>query len=73
MKDPYNLRLTLSINGKVVQNETTGGRHYKIEDIIEFVSGYMTLNPGDLILTVTPDGVGPIKPGDVVSGKLTTE
>ena len=47
--------------------------HYKIDDMIEYVSQFMTLNPGDLLLTGTPDGVGPISPGDNVLGKLTSE
>ena len=39
---------------------------YKIPKLIEYISTYMTLNKGDLIYTGTPDGVGPVKPGDLV-------
>jgi acylpyruvate hydrolase len=70
IKDPYALELHLQINGKTVQRDITGNMHYKIEDIIEYVSKYMTLNEGDLILTGTPDGVGPICVGDKVEGRL---
>lgn len=44
--------------------------NYKIEDIIEYISQVMTLNPGDLILTGTPAGVGPIRSGDVLESTL---
>ena len=44
--------------------------HFKIDDILSFASQYMTVNEGDIILTGTPEGVGPIKPGDKVEGKL---
>lgn len=44
--------------------------HFKIDDIIAFVSQFVTINEGDIILTGTPEGVGPIKPGDQVQGFL---
>lgn len=44
--------------------------HFKIDDIISYTSQYVTINEGDIILTGTPEGVGPIKPGDRVSGFL---
>jgi acylpyruvate hydrolase len=43
---------------------------HKIPQIIEFVSRFMTLNPGDLILTGTPHGVGPFAAGDEVTARL---
>ena len=71
VKDPYQLDLHLQINGKTVQKDVTGNMYYKIDDIIEFVSRFITLNDGDLILMGTPDGVGPMKPGDHIDGKLS--
>lgn len=44
--------------------------HFKIKDQIEYVSNYMTLNPGDLFLTGTPEGVGSIKEGDHLIARL---
>jgi 2-keto-4-pentenoate hydratase/2-oxohepta-3-ene-1,7-dioic acid hydratase in catechol pathway len=43
---------------------------FSVEQIIEFVSKIMTLEPGDLIMTGTPEGVGEIKKGDVLKAKL---
>jgi 2-keto-4-pentenoate hydratase/2-oxohepta-3-ene-1,7-dioic acid hydratase in catechol pathway len=69
--DPYRLTLELKINGNPRQRGLVGSMHYKIHDIIEYVSRVMTLNPGDLILTGTPAGVGPIRSGDVLECNLT--
>jgi acylpyruvate hydrolase len=68
--DPYNLLLHLKINGKTVQKDNTGGMHYKIDDLVEYISQFVTLNEGDLILTGTPEGVGPVRMGDEVDGRL---
>ena len=82
IEDPHNLELKLRVNDKVTQNDNTGNMHFKIPDIIEFISSYMTLVPGDIIITGTPDGinklyrqililgVGPIKPGDEVHAQI---
>lgn len=43
---------------------------FKLPKLIEYISSYMTLNKGDVILTGTPSGVGPIKPGDEVKAYL---
>ena len=45
---------------------------FSIGELIEFISGIMTLLPGDVILTGTPDGVGPVVPGDEVHVKIDT-
>lgn len=68
--DPYSLLLHLQINGKTVQKDLTGNMHYKIDELIHYASQYMTLNEGDLILTGTPEGVGPVRVGDEVDGRL---
>lgn len=47
--------------------------HFKIDEIIAYVSQFYTINEGDIILTGTPEGVGPIKPGDAVAGYLRDE
>jgi acylpyruvate hydrolase len=44
--------------------------HFKIPDMLAFVSDYVTLNPGDLILTGTPSGIGPVKFGDKLKANL---
>jgi len=73
VKDPHNLELTLSINGQIRQMDNTGNMHYKIGETLEFLTNYVTLNPGDLILTGTPHGIGPIKVGDKLKADLKQE
>jgi len=54
------------LNGTEVQRGNTGDMIFPIPFLISYISRIMTLNPGDVISTGTPRGVGPIKPGDVV-------
>ena len=68
--NPYDLFLELTINGNLKQRGRTGEMHYKIGDIIEYISRSITLKPGDLILTGTPAGVGPVHHGDVLESYL---
>ena len=68
--DPNNLDLTLKVNGKLRQSSNTKYMIYPVERIIEFISGVMTLDPGDLIMTGTPEGVGEIVAGNVLEAKL---
>ncbi|MFG6117996.1 fumarylacetoacetate hydrolase family protein [Thalassobacillus sp. B23F22_16] len=62
--DPNHVDIKLSINGEVRQHSNTNDLIHKIEDLIVKVTEVMTLNPGDVIITGTPSGVGPLKPGD---------
>jgi 2-keto-4-pentenoate hydratase/2-oxohepta-3-ene-1,7-dioic acid hydratase in catechol pathway len=64
--DPGALRLKTFLNGKLVQSGTTANLIFPIPFLIRFLSGIMTLNPGDIIATGTPAGVGPTAPGDRV-------
>ncbi|KII88232.1 hypothetical protein PLICRDRAFT_41378 [Plicaturopsis crispa FD-325 SS-3] len=64
--DPHNLTLSLKINGVFKQKGTTSDLIFPIPRIIEHVSSIMTIEEGDLILTGTPSGVGPLAPGDNV-------
>lgn len=69
--DPSDVRITTRVNGEVRQDSST---RYMIFDVFELVaeaSRYMTLEPGDVIATGTPPGVGPLRPGDVV--EITVE
>jgi len=65
--DPSNLAIRLTVNGEVRQEGNTAQMVFNVYQLIEAVTAVMTLLPGDVILTGTPPGVGPIKPGDVVS------
>lgn len=68
--DPSNLAIELELDGKIKQSSNTSKMIKKPEEIVSFVSGIMTLRPGDLILTGTPSGVGPMKPGSVVAVRI---
>jgi 2-keto-4-pentenoate hydratase/2-oxohepta-3-ene-1,7-dioic acid hydratase in catechol pathway len=64
--DPAGIRLKTFLNGKLVQSGTTANLIFSIPELIVFLSRIMTLNPGDIIATGTPAGVGPVAPGDRV-------
>ena len=64
--DPMDLKLSTTVNGKVVQEGTTRDMIFDIPYLVEYLTGIMTLYPGDLILTGTPQGVVYLNPGDVV-------
>jgi 2-keto-4-pentenoate hydratase/2-oxohepta-3-ene-1,7-dioic acid hydratase in catechol pathway len=65
--DPTDLDIRTEVNGEVKQHSRTSLMIHDIGAIIEWISAVMTLLPGDLILTGTPEGVGPIEHGDTVS------
>lgn len=62
-----NIDLFLEKNGTMVQQGNTKNMIFKIDYLVSYVSGFFTLNPGDIILTGTPEGVGPIQKGDVLT------
>ena len=64
--DPMNLALRTYVNGELAQEGNTRDMIFGIPFLIEYFSSFMTLQPGDLILTGTPDGVVDCRPGDVV-------
>ena len=64
--DPMNLRLRSWVNGELKQDGNTGDMVHSIPALIAHLSSFMTLNPGDLILTGTPDGVADSKVGDEI-------
>jgi 2,4-diketo-3-deoxy-L-fuconate hydrolase len=64
--DPDAVPISLSVNGQMRQNSTTANLIYGIRKLIAFGSSFYTLLPGDVIYTGTPEGVGPVKPGDVM-------
>jgi 2-keto-4-pentenoate hydratase/2-oxohepta-3-ene-1,7-dioic acid hydratase in catechol pathway len=65
--DPADLDIRTEVNGEVKQHSRTSLMIHDIGAIVEWISAVMTLLPGDLILTGTPEGVGPIEDGDTVS------
>ncbi|MDI3299114.1 MAG: fumarylacetoacetate hydrolase family protein [Bacillota bacterium] len=65
--DPSGRAIRTLVNGEVRQEGNTGDLLFDVAYLVRFVSQVMTLEPGDVILTGTPAGVGPIVAGDVVS------
>ncbi|MGE0718695.1 MAG: fumarylacetoacetate hydrolase family protein [Alphaproteobacteria bacterium] len=66
IKDPQNLKMTLAVNGKLMQNGSTATMIFDVATLVSHLSEFMTLMPGDLISTGTPPGVGSgIKPNPV--------
>ena len=64
--NPMALALQTTVNGKRTQSGNTRDMVFDLPFLIEYFSSFMTLNPGDLILTGTPDGVVDCQPGDVI-------
>jgi len=64
---PVRLALECRVNGRLRQRSNTKNLLFDIPAIIEFVSRHITLEPGDVISTGTPEGIGPIKHGDTIS------
>jgi 2-keto-4-pentenoate hydratase/2-oxohepta-3-ene-1,7-dioic acid hydratase in catechol pathway len=67
VSDPHNIQLRLWVNGQPRQDGNTRDMIWNIPKLIEYASHVMTLYPGDVISTGTPDGVGPLAPGDEVT------
>jgi len=64
--DPGKLELWLTVNGEQRQRSSTSRMVYDVPRLIEYASSFYTLHPGDLIFSGTPEGVGPVKPGDEI-------
>jgi 5-oxopent-3-ene-1,2,5-tricarboxylate decarboxylase/2-hydroxyhepta-2,4-diene-1,7-dioate isomerase len=64
--DPQALTLRTTVNGKLTQQGNTKDMIFDVASLIEYFSSFMTLMPGDLILTGTPDGVVDCRPGDLI-------
>jgi 2-keto-4-pentenoate hydratase/2-oxohepta-3-ene-1,7-dioic acid hydratase in catechol pathway len=77
IKDPSNLGIRLTVNGNTMQDSNTNQLVFGVPELIEFLSSTITLEPGDVIATGTPPGVGAgkkppvfLKPGDVVAVEI---
>lgn len=67
IKDPHHLELSTEVNGEVRQKANTGEMAHKIPALIAYLSRYFALEAGDVVMTGTPAGVGPVQPGDTVT------
>lgn len=63
-------RIQLKVNGKIRQDSDLDLLIWKLPEIISRLSQFFELRPGDIILTGTPSGVGPVKPGDRLEGRI---
>ena len=70
IKNPHELGIWLKVNGEYRQKSNTNLMLYKISEIISAISNVMTLEPGDIIATGTPEGVSQIVPGDRVEAGI---
>eukprot|EP00095_Tigriopus_kingsejongensis_P011592 maker-scaffold297_size217559-snap-gene-1.15 protein:Tk11592 transcript:maker-scaffold297_size217559-snap-gene-1.15-mRNA-1 annotation:"fumarylacetoacetate hydrolase domain-containing protein 1 homolog" len=68
--DPHDVRLLCKVNDEERQNGHTGDMIFNVPYLISYISKYFTLNEGDLILTGTPAGVGPVSDGDLIHGEI---
>ena len=64
--NPENLEIVARVNGEVRQQSNTSQMIFSVAHLVSFISQVMTLNPGDVILTGTPSGVGPLEVGDEI-------
>ena len=68
--DTQNVTLTCSVNGEMRQNASTKDMIFTVPDLLSYISKYFTLEEGDVVLTGTPAGVGPVKAGDIITGAI---
>ncbi len=68
--DPSSLRITTRVNGELRQDSSTSDLIFDVPALIAFASAHMTLEPGDVISTGTPSGVGNLTPGDTVTVEI---
>ncbi|MBF8377067.1 fumarylacetoacetate hydrolase family protein [Alicyclobacillus mali] len=66
VSNPHELEIQTYVNGEVRQRGNTRDLIFRIDEVISFISSFVTLRPGDVILTGTPPGISPVKPGDVI-------
>jgi len=67
ISNPHQLDITVKVNGEIRQHANTSQMIFKIPELIQYISRHMTLSPGDIIATGTPEGVSELHDGDVVT------
>ena len=68
--NPNNLMLKTCLNGEVKQQDNTKNCVFSVQQVLSFISKYMTLFPGDIVITGTPRGIAPMKSGDTVEVEI---
>ena len=70
IKDPHNLNIELKVNGKIKQASNTKHLLFKIPETFKYITQLFTMEPGDIIATGTPAGIGPVVPGDLIEATI---
>ena len=70
LPDPGALQVSLRVNDELRQDASTSDLILSVAELIAWGSSFYTLHPGDVLLTGTPQGVGPVKPGDVMTASI---
>jgi len=68
--DPGSLQVSITVNAEPRQNANTNDLILSVAELIAWGSSFYTLHPGDVILTGTPQGVGPVRPGDTMQARI---
>ena len=68
--DPSDVSIVTRVNGEIKQDGRTSNMVFAIPKLIEFVTSYVTMLPGDVIMTGTPSGIGPLAGGDRLSVEI---
>jgi acylpyruvate hydrolase len=71
--NPHNVEIWLSVNDKIQQQDSTELFLFQIPRMISDISKVMTLEKGDIIITGTPKGVGPVVPGDIMKAGIRVD
>lgn len=69
--DPQALEVKLTVNEEIRQQSSTADMVFPVSELISYISRFCTLQPGDIISTGTPEGVGPLHPGDLMIASIT--
>ncbi|MFX0042194.1 MAG: fumarylacetoacetate hydrolase family protein [Candidatus Hodarchaeota archaeon] len=70
IQNPHNLTIQLKVNGELRQFSNTKHMLFKIPEILEYLSKFITLKAGDIVATGTPSGISAIKPGDIIEASI---
>ena len=71
--DPHEVEIFLKVNGETQQDASTNLMLFQIPRLLSDISKVMSLEPGDIVLTGTPAGVGPVVPGDIMTAGLRVD
>jgi acylpyruvate hydrolase len=70
VKNQNDIELWLKVNDEIKQQSSTNDMIFSISHVISYISSYVTLEEGDVVITGTPAGIGPVRPGDVIKAGL---